>query len=272
MIKKALIIGGWAFCAIAIVFLLAFAGKQHGARITTGVEVSITRKADQKFVTEEDVKTSLISHGYGLPNQTLNAIDIPAIERLVSAHAAVESCEACVNVEGKVMVSIVQRRPIARLMNLSGESYYFDDRGKLMPWSDEYTAPVILVNGYFADSYATMSAIDFSTIAPDSAVKSVTLLDDIWQVVKSIDADSFLRVQMVQLYLSQQNGFELVPRVGGQKIVLGTAEGVDGKFKKLSLFYTYGLNQTSRWNDYSVIDLRFKNQIVCTKKPITNGI
>lgn len=272
MIKKVLIISGWVFCAVSILFLTGFAARQHGKRLTTGVEVVIDRTANQFFVTEEDVKTSLASRGYGLPNQTVDGIDIPAIEKLINAHAAVQSCEACINVEGKVLIRIEQRRPVARLINLSGESFYFDNRGKLMPWSDSYTAPVILVNGYFADSYATMSGVDFSSISADSAQKSVTQLDDIWQIVKCIDADTFLRVQMVQVYLSTQNGFELVPRVGSQKIVLGSAEGVEGKFRKLQLFYTYGLNQTSRWNDYSIIDLRFKNQIVCTKKPITNGI
>ncbi len=272
MFKKIVIISGWIFCAAAIIFFSAFAERQHNQRLVLGVDVTISRKADHFFVAEEEVKMSLIARGFGLPNQTLSTIDIPSIEKLINAHAAVQSCEACINVEGKVLISIIQRKPIARLINLKGESYYFDDMGRLMPWSDKYTAPVILVNGFFIESYAAMSAVDFSTIPADSALRSVMLLDDIWQVVKQIDADSFLRVQMVQVYLSQENGFELVPRIGNQKIILGTAEGVEGKFKKLGLFYTYGLNQTSRWNDYCVIDLRFKNQIVCTKNPIANGI
>ncbi|HTF03813.1 MAG TPA: hypothetical protein VK826_07290 [Bacteroidia bacterium] len=272
MIKKILVISGWAFCGLAIIFLTGFAVHQHNNRAVSGVEISIERKADQFFVSEEDVKTSLIQHGYGTSNQSISSINIPAIEKLVAAHSGVQSCEASINVEGKVHVTILQRRPVARLTNMSGESYYFDDQGKLMPWSDTYTAPVIVVNGFFADSYAAMSTIDFSTIAADSALKSSTLLDDIWLVVKSIDADSFLRVQMAQLYVSRENGFELIPRVGSHKIIFGSAEGVEGKFKKLNLFYMYGLNTTGRWNEYSAIDLRYKNQIVCTKKPNTNGI
>jgi cell division protein FtsQ len=38
------------------------------------------------------------------------------------------------------------------------------------------------------------------------------------------------------------------------------------KFEKLHTFYLQGLNTTGSWNKYSVINLKFKNQIVCTKK------
>ncbi len=272
MLKKILIVSAWSLCAIAIIFLTGFAANQNKRRITSGVEISIDRQSNHFFISEEEVKTLMSSHGYGLPSQSVSGINIPAIEKLVNAHAAVETCDACISVDGKIYVKILQRRPIARLINMRGESYYFDDRGKLMPWMDNYTAPVILVNGYFSDSYATMSGIDFSKLSPDSAFRSVTLLDDIWQIVKTIDADSFLTVQMVQLYVSPDNGFELIPRIGNHKIILGQGDGIEGKFRKLTIFYTYGLNKSSHWTDYSSIDLRYKNQIVCTKKPTQNGI
>jgi cell division protein FtsQ len=147
-----------------------------------------------------------------------------------------------------------------------------DENGKLMPWSEQYTAPVILVNGNFIESFSEMKNKDFSLIDADSAMHTATVLDDVWNILKAIDTDSFLRVQMVQLYLTADNGFELIPRVGDHKIVFGNAENINGKFKKLHLFYIYGLNTTGRWSEYSAIDLRYKNQIVCTKKPIANGI
>lgn len=270
--KRILKISAWSFCGVAILFLTGFAVHQHNERPALGLEVSIERKADHYFLTEQDVKTLLIRNGFSMENQALSTVDIPVIEQMVLAKSDVESCEACVTVEGKVHLRIVQRRPIARITNMAGESYYMDDRGKLMPWVESYTAPVIVVNGNFVDSYSAMQNRDFSTITSDSAMKSVCALDDIWHIVKAIDADSFLRVQMVQLYRTPDNGFELIPRVGDHKIVFGEAENIDGKFKKLRLFYMSGMNRTGRWTEYSAIDLRYKNQIVCTKKPITNGI
>lgn len=270
--KKILVITGWSLCGAAIIFLTGFALHQHDDRATTGIDIAIERKADQYFVAEEDIKTMLIRSGFGLNDQPISSVDIPAIEQLVLANPGVENCEACITVEGKVFIRILQRRPIARLTNLSGESYYMDDRGKLMPTAENYTAPVIIVNGNFADSYAGHARHDFSAISADSAMKTSTVLDNIWNIVKVIDADSFLKAQMVQVYLSPENGFELIPRVGDHKIIFGEADNIEGKFRKLQLFYVYGLGKTGRWNEYSAIDLRYKNQIVCTKKPTANGI
>lgn len=270
--KKILIISGWSLCGAAIIFLTGFALHQHDARTAEGIDIAIERKADQYFVSEEDIKTMLIRHGFGLNEQAIDAIDIPTIEQLVLADPGVENCQACITVEGKVLIKIVQRRPVARLTNLAGESYYLDDRGLLMPPSQSYTAPVMVVNGFFSDTYANMAKYNCSAISADSALKTLTPLDDIWNIVKAIDSDSFLRAQMVQIYLSPENGFELIPRVGDHKIIFGSAEGIEGKFRKLHLFYVYGLAKTGRWNQYTSIDLRYKNQIVCTKKPTTNGI
>lgn len=267
-----MIIAGWSLCAVAIVFMTGFAIHQHENREANGLDITVDRKADQYFVQEEDIKTLLIRNGFALEHQAISAVDIPMIEQLVTAAPGVENCEASISVDGKVHLKILQRRPIARLTNLSGESYYMDDRGRLMPTCENYTAPVIVVNGYFSDKYSTMSNFDFTKISADSAIRTVTPLDDIWNIVKVIDADSFLRNQMVQLYLSPDDGFELIPRVGDHKIVFGSADGITGKFNKLHLFYVYGLAKTGRWSDYSVIDLRYKNQVVCTKKPTTNGI
>lgn len=272
MMKKILTISAWSLCGAAIVFLTGFAVNQHQNRTVSGLDITIDRKADHYFVSDEDIKTLLIRHGFSLNDQSISSVDVPVIEQLVTADPGVEDCEACITVEGKVYLKITQRRPIARLTNLAGESYYMDEHGTLMPVAENYTAPVIIVNGYFADTYATMSKLDFSTVSEDSAAKTLTPLDDIWHIVKQIDADSFLRVQMVQLYLSPENGFELIPRIGDHKIIFGTAEGIEGKFRKLNLFYVYGLNKTGRWTEYQSIDLRYKNQVVCTKKPTTNGI
>jgi cell division protein FtsQ len=142
----------------------------------------------------------------------------------------------------------------------------------LMPWSEKYTAPVILANGNFADSYGAMYNQQLDNVTCDSSVHTPTKLDDTRQIAKRIDADTFLRAQMVQIYFSDDKGIELIPRVGNHVIVLGDVSDLDEKFSKLKIFYRDGLERTGNWNDYTYIDLQFKNQIVCTKKTIEHGI
>lgn len=267
MLKKILILSSWILCGAGIIFLTGFAISRNHDRELQNVEVEIKRNADHFFLSEQDIRTGLIQNGYGVAGQKLNAVNVPAIEKLLLAHAAVENCEASITVDGKLKIDIVQRRPVARIINMKGESFYFDDKGRLMPWSDNYTAPVILVNGNFADSYAAFSNIDFPATPVDSAGKTLTVLDDIWQIVNAIESDSLMKVQIAQIYYNEFNEFELIPRIGDHRILLGTAQGVNGKLRKLELFYQYGLNKTGKWSEYAAIDLRYKNQVVCTKKP-----
>jgi cell division protein FtsQ len=47
--------------------------------------------------------------------------------------------------------------------------------------------------------------------------------------------------------------------------VFGTGDDIEIKFEKLMLFYKEGLSRVG-WDKYSTINLKYKNQIVCTKK------
>jgi cell division protein FtsQ len=67
------------------------------------------------------------------------------------------------------------------------------------------------------------------------------------------------------MHLEENEDIILIPRVGYQQIVFGKPVNVEDKFRKLKLFYEKGISDKG-WNNYSYINLKFKNQIVCTKK------
>lgn len=264
--KKILVIAGWGALFTGLIFLMSFAVHSHAVRKCGKTEISIERKTADLFIQNADVEKLLADHHCSPEGEELSAVDIPALEKLLLSHPAVEACEVFMTVSGNVQIHIRQRRVIARFITQSGESYYADDRGFLMPWSDEYTAPVIVVNGEFGDSYASMYQRSLAMMNPDSILSTKTKLDDAWQLIRRIDADTFLRAQLVQLYYSADKGFMLIPRIGDQSIIFGEASDIDEKFRKLQIFYREGLDRTGRWNEYRTIDLQYKNQVVCTKK------
>lgn len=264
--KKFIIIGLWVVFTIGLFVMMGFATHAHGVRKCEALDIAIDRKSADLFIDNEMVEHLLDDHGMNPVGQELAKVDVNALERLLLTHPAVESCDAFVTVGGKVSIRIHQRRVIARFINATGESYYIDDRGLLMPWSEVYTAPVVLVNGNFADTYARWENFSFKDVVTDSVPNTPTVLDDAWQIVKRVDADTFLRSQVVQVYYSPEKGFQLTPRVGRHTIIVGDVSDLDEKFKKLLVFYREGLARTGRWNEYSMIDLQYKNQIVCTKK------
>jgi len=65
--------------------------------------------------------------------------------------------------------------------------------------------------------------------------------------------------------VNEANEFELIPRVGAHLILFGSIDNYERKFRNLKIFYEQGLNNIG-WNKYEKINLKFDNQIVCTKK------
>ena len=57
----------------------------------------------------------------------------------------------------------------------------------------------------------------------------------------------------------------MIPRVGNHSVIIGDDSFLDDKFSKLFIFYREGLNKKG-WNNYSSINLKYKDQVVCTKK------
>jgi cell division protein FtsQ len=153
-----------------------------------------------------------------------------------------------------------------RIINERGDSYYMDDEGKLMPLSDKYTAKVLVANGKITESYGKYYKRSMEDIAKDSAVKARTMLDELFAMATYIEKDEFWKSQVQQIFINENKEMELVPMVGNQKIIFGDTTAMDEKFKKLMIFYSQGLNTTGWWNKYASINLKFRNQIVCTKK------
>ncbi|HEU4716322.1 MAG TPA: hypothetical protein VFU15_00735 [Bacteroidia bacterium] len=269
--KKLIYIGLWIVAFAGAIVTMSFASRSHAARKCGKLYVDISPPGNHFFIRPEDIRELLSAHAMMPEGKSISDIDVNGIEKLLLTHPAVESCDAFISIDGNVTVKIRQRNPVMRFMNYNGESYYMDDKGKLMPWSEEYTAPLILVSGYFGDGYAAMQHIDFSKISADSALKTPTVLDDAWQIVRKLEADSFLTAQITQVFISPDEGIQLIPRIGSQSIVIGDIRDLDDKLYRLRLFYREGLGKTGSWNDYSKIDLQYKNQIVCTKKNNDHG-
>jgi len=59
----------------------------------------------------------------------------------------------------------------------------------------------------------------------------------------------------------QSRFFVLIPKLGKQKIYLGTYENMPEKLANLKLFYSKAIAEEG-WQKYSAFDLRYDGQIV----------
>jgi cell division protein FtsQ len=156
----------------------------------------------------------------------------------------IENAEIFLTLSGDLGAIIKQRNPVLRVAN-NLESYYFDELGKKMPLSDNYSARV---------------PITTSDLNQNNCIDIICLANKIYK-------DEFLQKQIIgidQIAGEKTNQFELKTRVGNQRIVFGDLKRMDEKIVKLKVFYQKMIAD-SIMNKYKTINLKFNGQVVCEK-------
>lgn len=245
-----------------IIVVLGFARSKQVNQVfeKDNLAIKIDYVTPNRFVDYEDVKNEITY--LNVPGvKYLDHFNTLAIEKKIVNNPSIQDAQVYKTIDGKLNVIVTQRRPIVRVFSRN-ESYYMDEFGKLMPLSAKYTSRIMVVNGFISESFAKRYQLNYKTIVDTLARR--TLLDDIYKLASYIDKSAFWSSQIEQVYVNKDLEFELIPTVGNHKIVLGGVDNLPVKFNKLMVFYKKGLPKTG-WNEYSEINLKFKNQIVCTK-------
>jgi cell division protein FtsQ len=86
----------------------------------------------------------------------------------------------------------------------------------------------------------------------------------LYKIASYVDKHEFWKAQIEQIFVTRDNEFILIPKVGNHIILFGNAEEGDEKFEKLFVFYKEGLNRVG-WNKYSSINIKYKGQVICKK-------
>lgn len=261
--KRILTISLWIFASIGLLVTLGFSSSARKKTLLTDIDVFIERESNNYFVHEDEIIDLVKSKGFVNDSLTAQSIPINELERLLSNNPAVQKADVFVSFDGKLMIDIFQRKPIIRVFNVKGESFYIDHSGWLMPLSSKYTSNVLVANGFIEQNYAGNYKLNVNENVADSA--NAKTLKGLYELADFIHSNSFWSAQIAQVYVNEKKEFELIPRVGNHLILLGDADDLESKFSKLKLFYKKGLNNMG-WNEYEVINLKYKNQVVCTRK------
>lgn len=247
-----------AFLAVT----LSFVASKKNELVCNTVEVNIVDSTENGFIKPKDVQQLLYNKNIKLVGKNFKNIDLNALEAELNTFAPVENAEIFKTSKGKVVVEIRQRNPVVRVFDGPGHSFYIDDKGFLMKLSGKYTSHVPVANGY-VPSVSTISnnfnVLDFQR----SGKRSV--LAELYQLALYIEGHELWKAQVQQIYVNHKSEFELIPRVGSHVILFGDISNCDEKFNNLESLYINGLNAVG-WNKYETINLKYKGQVICTKR------
>lgn len=266
-VKQILIISVWCLIGVGFITLLSFVDARQKTLPCKAIDIKIDDKIQLDFIDENEI-LNLIDGNQKIIGSPIGSINISLLEKRIMSNPYVEKAEVYSTIDGKLQVNVMQRNPLVRIITMRDEHFYIDCNGNFMPVSNTYSIPVIVANGYIYDTYAEMKIPAWrgtSANVDTTANQPEHILSQVYRLSQFIKADTFWNAQIEQIYVNSMQEIELTPRVGDQHIILGNADNLEEKFHKLYTFYTNGLEKTG-WNNYSIINLKFKNQVVCTKK------
>jgi cell division protein FtsQ len=261
-----LVVALWSGLVIGLLFTMGFVNREQDSLLCKELKVDVDQEEDLYFLDNLDVARLITERGDSIVGQPKATVNVTEIEKALNSHPNISNAEVFLSVNGEMKVEVKQRKPVLRVINADGDSYYIDKDGKLMPLSEKYSAKVLIVNGAIAEPFIKRYMYSVEDIGKDSLLKASSILDEAFAMANYINADDFWKAQIGQIYVNPDKDLEIVPMAGDQKIIFGDTTQMDEKFRKLMTFYQQGLNTTGWWNKYSTINLKFKNQIVCTKK------
>jgi cell division protein FtsQ len=257
-----LVFMGWFLALSGFLILLGFAGNKKNNRMALGLRVTIQNINNNYFIEPADIESLLNARGRELKGKPMHDINIPMLEKIIYTNPYIDKAEVYSTIDGYVNIDVVQRNPLIRIINTENEHYYVDEKGEFIPVSEKFSKPVVVANGYIYDRYSLQN-LDYSAPVPgNDNVKPVMV--QLVEVAKFLNTNEFWNDQIEQIYVNEKAELELIPRVGGHNILIGTSEDLDLKLQNLMVFYQQGASKVG-WNNYSTINLKYIDQVVCTK-------
>lgn len=238
--KKYIVYIKSVFLIAVVVFLYGFSSQRNAARPVKESVVEFTN-GENLFLSHEMVNKLLIQNNGALKNKAKSLINLHELEAVVFSNELVEKAKIFLTIDGVVKTVVTQRTPIARV-NTEAAVYYIDKQGLKMPLSSNYSARVLLVSGAILDAD----------------------IGSIYALINQIQKNEFLKKMIVGIEKKSEREYILRTRVYNQKIVFGEIKDLEKKLKKLEAFYNEVI-QNDKVDAYKTINLKYNNQVVCTK-------
>jgi cell division protein FtsQ len=263
--KKWLKILLWIFLGVGVTSVFIFSSNQEQNKKIIKPQISIHVEGENAFISENELLDHLKLHRLYFNGQTNNDFDSQKIEDSIAAMNGIKNVKVYMNIGLNWFIKVELRKPIARVFNSFGDSFYIDEDGFMMKRSNSHTARVLVFSGEIADKFSPES---IDKIINNDSLKSNKKIDEIYRISSYVCKESLMSKLIGQVYLEKNGDFILIPLVGDQKIIFGSANSaqeVKKKFDLLSIFYKEAMPYEG-WDKYDEISVKYEGQIVCRKR------
>ena len=224
----------WLFAILTVItvgYLVAawFMTKSAAAnRMCQGVLIAVHDPSELHFVTPRGLSAELGD----LPSRALDTrladIDIDSIERMFNLFDKIERVNVNILTSGKLLIDVWPMRPVARIFDSAGQSYYINRAGKRIAAEPGYFLDVPVVKGDFSPTFPATSLIP---------------------LIDYIEADPDWRDAISMIEARSSGDIILVPVIRGHVINMGDTTNFADKFRRLKLMYSKVMSSKG-WDFY----------------------
>ena len=159
----------WA--VVVLIICLADRGTTQYRSMSEVNRLSVNVRGEGSFIDEASIKAWLDIYGAIPLGRKMSQVDISHIESVVKRHSAVEDVNAYMTYDGKVIVNVSSRCPVARL-RVDGYDMYISDDGFLMPATDGYALPLPVITGDYKPIYGA-DFVGYHSVAVGDSIRSL---------------------------------------------------------------------------------------------------
>lgn len=249
---------------IIIILLAAIVVTFHIVRRNATMRGMESYVADtrSRILSPADVDSLVLLSFPKLLETDIKDLDRRAVETALLAHPYVLDADVSVSTGGKLIVKVTPHEPVVRMFYQNNE-FYISQQGTCMPLTTKHYCNT-LVGNVIPDEplLRKPTGLDLTDTANHNQPQS---LMKIWKTASFLYNNPKYGYVFDQISIASNGDICLTPKLGDLTIVVGDTSQLDIKFENLWAFLDQGISLVG-WDTYSTINLKFKNQVVCTKK------
>jgi len=210
-------------------------------------------KNEQFFVDENVLKNRLEQAGMReIQGKNVGEVNLLELESALEQMEYVADAKAYFTMQKELVVEVTQRVPVLRVFNRSGQSFYLDQKGKIMATSPHFSAYCLVASG------------DIGTLYRKNASDS-GLVFQLAQMAYELGKKESTSGLFTQISI-ENDAVWLISRIEGFPCRVDLQQPIIPQVNKWLAFVS-GADSTGGWTKkYEAVDLRFSNQVVALQR------
>lgn len=237
-------------CLVALIvyatWITVWAHGEASRHICKKISVRVEAEAPVDSIVRQGVLQELKDYPGRIQGVPINQVDTRGISRYLNSLNTFEEVNCMVSGSGELCIDVTPMIPVMRVF-FADQSYYINKDGKHIASNAEFFSDVPVVTGNFNHTFQPK---------------------DVLPLIRFIEKDPTMHDLTSMIVARDARNLIIVPKITGHVINFGDTTRLAAKRDAVKLFYRKVMPYKG-WEHYDTISVKFRGQIVATRRDKT---